>query len=281
MKKLLTITLAALLVSGTILTSCDTNSESTITICASEVPHKKILDEVVKGVLEEKGYKLETYTLDWTLQNDALAHDEYDANYFQHIPYLNQYNGNTKLIPAAKVHYERLCGYASDKNHTTIQNGDSIEIVNDISNIERALNLLVQENILTINPSCYENGQFKNFDITNPASSITFTDNYKDCELVCIKESLLCSSLPDYDFGIIPGNTALSGLNDFQERICFGENNQELISTNANVIAVKEENKNSLKTLALVEAFADPRVESYIASTFGDSVIYYYDNLID
>ena len=91
----------------------------------------------------------------------------------------------------------------------------------------------------------------------------------------------MCSSLPDYDFGIIPGNTALSGLNDFQERICFGENNQELISTNANVISVKEENKNSLKTLALVEAFADPRVESYIASTFGDSVIYYYDNLID
>lgn len=283
MKKILALSITLLL--GTVsLISCggsdDNRSETTITVCASEVPHKKILDEVVSDILEEKGYTLETTTLDWTIQNDAVANDEYDANYFQHIPYLETYQGSTKLVAAAKVHYERLCAYASDLNHKELQNGDSIEIVNDISNIERALNLLVAEGVLTINQSCYVDGTFKNFDVVNPHNSITFTENYKDCELACIKESQLCSSLPDYDFGIIPGNTALSGLANFQERICFGENDEGLISERANIIVVKEENKNSPKILALVEALADPRVESYISSTFGESVLYHYVDLI-
>ena len=286
MKKTLILTLTIL---GTLsLVSCGGTEENfsqsddgleIISVCASEVPHKRILDEVVSDILLENNYRLETTTLDWTIQNDAVAHDEYDANYFQHIPYLNTYNGDAKLVPAAKVHYERLCAYASNLNHKTIENGDSIEIVNDISNIERALNLLVAEGILTINDSCYVNGEFKAFDVINPHNSITFNDKYKNCELACIKESQLCSSLPDYDFGIIPGNTALSSLSSFKERICFGENDENLISERANIIAVKEVNLNSPKTLALVSALSDPRVEEYISSTFGDSVLYHYVDL--
>ena len=112
MKRLNIILLGSLLLAGS-LTSCGDDLH-TITVAASELPHAKILNEAVKPLLEEQGYKLKVSVLDWTLQNDAVAHDEYDANYFQHIPYLNANNltGDKELVAAAKVHYEKLCLYA-------------------------------------------------------------------------------------------------------------------------------------------------------------------------
>ncbi|MCF0117513.1 MAG: hypothetical protein HUJ61_05625 [Bacilli bacterium] len=275
--------LLATILLGTALgtTSCD--DANTISICASEVPHAKILNEVVKDILKEKGYKLKVRVIDWTIQNDAVASGDYYANYFQHIPYLNLYEGETKLAPACKVHYEKLCLYAKDVNHKEIVNGDKIEIVDDISNIERALKLLEDNNILTINESNYdENGDFKNFNTSDPNSCVTFKDEYKNCSLTCIKEAFLCASLPDYNFGVIPGNTALTGLgNDYTERIVFGENpSAETISEKANIICVKEENLYNAKTVALVESFADSRVSTYISTTFGSSVTYAYESLI-
>ena len=272
MKKLITLVFT-FLVSLSLLGCKD--DEKTIRIAASELPHAKILNEVVKDILKEKGYELEVTVLDWTIQNDAIANNEYDANYFQHIPYLNTYQGKVELAAAVKVHYEKLCAYANDINHKTVENGDEIVMVDDISNAERALNLLVEQGIITIKDSAYnEEGVFTNFEASNPYKSIEFTENYKDCKLTCIPESTLCQSLSDYDFGIIPGNTALTGLDKLAERIAFGEaNNETLIDEKANIIAVKKSNIDSPKTKALVEAFADPRVQAYIESTFGESVL--------
>ena len=279
MKKLLTI--FALLLPLTSLTSC-ADKEYVITVCASEIPHKQILEGVVKDVLKEKGYEIKVTTLNWTLQNHAVANDEFDANYFQHIPYLNTYNGDEKLVAAAKVHYERLCLYTSNTNDKTIDNGQSIVIVNDISNVERSLQLLVEKNILTINSSCYDNNNnFTNFDTSYPNTCVTFTELYKDCTLTCVSENQLCLALNTFDFGIIPGNTALTGLKDYKNKICFGEEDENLISEKANIIAVKESNANSKKTIALVEALADVRVKEFIENTYGDTVIYHYENLLE
>ncbi len=277
MKKLLVLVITLLAVFN--FTGCKKN-ENTIYICASELPHKEILEGVVKDILKEKGYNLKVTVLDWTMQNDAVANDEYDANYFQHIPYLNTYNGKNKLIAACKVHYEKLCLYAKDINHKEILNGDKIEIVNDISNIERALNLLEENNILKINESCYVNGEFINFDTVNPNSCVTFNENYKNCSLTCIAENQLCQSLLDYDFGIIPGNTAITGLKNYQDKIVLSETDLNLIDEKANVIAIKESNINNPKILALVDALSDNKVNEYIINTYGDSVIYHYVNLI-
>jgi D-methionine transport system substrate-binding protein len=266
------------------LVSCGGDNSKNITICASELPHAKILNEVIKDLVKEDGYNLSVTVLDWTIQNDAVANNEYDANYFEHIPYLNTYKGTSKLIAACKVHYEKLCLYSSDKDtNKVLDDGESIELVNDPSNIERALNLLASYNILTINPSNYNsNKEFTNFDTTNPTSCVTFLNGYKNCTLTCVKESNLCASLPDYNFGIIPGNTALTGLGEsLSSRIVLSEKaSDELISEKANIITVKEENKNSEKTKELVKVFADSRVKKYIESTFGDSVLYHYENLI-
>lgn len=283
MIKLNKLLVSALVLSASILTGC--NKENTITVCASELPHAKILNEAVAPILKEKGYDLEVTVLDWTIQNSSVANDEYDANYFQHVPYLNvnNFEDDKELVAAAKVHYEKLCLYASDKDENKkLDNGETIEIVNDESNIERALLLLKSYNILTINESCYkEDGSFT-FDTSNPNSCVTFLEGYENCSLTCILESNLCVSLNDYNFGVIPGNTALTGLGeDYASRIVLSEKADEAtISERANIIAVKKSNKDSEKTKALVEACGDERVATYISTTFGDSVLYHYENLL-
>ena len=283
MIKLNKLLISAFVLSASILTGC--SNENTITVCASELPHAKILNEAIKPILKENGFDLKVTVLDWTIQNSAVANDEYDANYFQHVPYLNTNNfeGDKELIAAAKVHYEKLCLYASDKDENKkLDNGETIEIVNDESNIERALLLLNSYDILTINESCYkEDGSFT-FDTSNPNSCVTFLSGYENCSLTCILESNLCVSLNDYNFGVIPGNTALTGLgDDYASRIVLSEKaTDETISERANIIAVKKSNKDSEKTKALVEACKDERVATYVSNTFGDSVLYHYEDLL-
>lgn len=285
MKKLLfTLPLFALAAS---LFACGGNNEKTITIAASELPHAKILNEAIKPVLKDKGYDLKVTVLEWTQQNPAVARGEYDANYFQHLPYLNTYNAeaseDNQLQMVVKVHFEKLCLYASDLNHKTLQNGDTIEIVNDVSNIERALLLLQDHGVIdAISPSCYDGDGTFTFDTSNPNSQVTFAAAYSNCKITCIQESNLAVSLPDYDFGVIPGNAALTGLgNDYASRIVFGENvDEDILSLRANGVAVQKKDAKSDKSKVLVEAFASDSVKNYIASTFGDSVVYHYENLI-
>lgn len=285
MKKLLfTLPLFAL---SAALFACGGNNEKTITIAASELPHAKILNEAIKPVLKDKGYDLKVTVLEWTQQNPAVARGEYDANYFQHLPYLNTYNAeaseDNQLQMVVKVHFEKLCLYASDLNHKTLQNGDTIEIVNDISNIERALLLLQDHGVIdAISPSCYNGDGTFTFNTNNPNSQVTFAAAYSNCKITCIQESNLAVSLPDYDFGVIPGNAALTGLgNDYASRIVFGENvDEDILSLRANGVAVRKKDAKSDKSKALVEAFASDSVKNYIASTFGDSVVYHYENLI-
>lgn len=262
-------------------TSC--GNEKTIRICASEIPHAKILNECIKPLLKEEGYSLQVRVLDWTEQNSAVASGDYDANYFQHMPYLETYNAsvedNLKLTGVVKVHYERLCMYASSLDDKVLDNGEKIVIVDDLSNIERALKLLEQENIITINDNAYVNGEFT-FDTTKPLDYVTFEEEYKDCTLKCLPENTLCAALPDYDFGILSGNTAMLGLSSYQERIVFGENSEEEEDAKANVIACRTNDVNNEKIQTLVKVFANEAVSTYIQDTFGESVKYHYVNLL-
>ena len=262
-------------------TSC--GNEKTIRICASEIPHAKILNECIKPLLKEEGYSLQVRVLDWTEQSSAVASGDYDANYFQHMPYLETYNAsvedNLKLTGVVKVHYERLCMYASSLDDKVLDNGEKIVIVDDLSNIERALKLLEQENIITINDNAYVNGEFT-FDTTKPLDYVTFEEEYKDCTLKCLPENTLCAALPDYDFGILSGNTAMLGLSSYQERIVFGENSEEEEDAKANVIACRTNDVNNEKIQTLVKVFANEAVSTYIQDTFGESVKYHYVNLL-
>jgi ABC-type metal ion transport system substrate-binding protein len=134
--------------------------------------------------------------------------------------------------------------------------------------------------ILTINASNYDTKKTFTFPTDAPNSGVTWSSGYENCKLTCVKEAQLCASIADYDFGVIPGNTALTGFGtDLASRIVFGENpTAETISGKANIIAVKKENKDSIKTKELVKVFQDASVSAYITKTFGESVLYHFEN---
>src|SRR5574344_2539183 len=102
------------------LAACQKDTSKTISVCASELPHAKILEECLSPLLKADGYTLEVKTLDWSIQNDAVANGEYDANYFQHVPYLKTYTVSPPLYAACKVHYEKLCLYANDMTKKSV-----------------------------------------------------------------------------------------------------------------------------------------------------------------
>ena len=204
MKKLLSLLIALTLLP---LTSCDKGNEKTIYVAASEIPHAEILNEAIKPLLEEKGYKLEVKILDWTLQNDGVLNGDYDANYFQHRPYLeqfdsgsNEYNENytyTKVFPTATVHFEPLRIYPGKKSADEFKDTkkeSTFVICNDVSNEIRALDLLKASGVID------------SYELDNKGNPINLPNN-----IVPIAENLLISSLIDYDYAVLPTNTALTG----------------------------------------------------------------------
>ena len=158
---------------------------------------------------------------------------------------------------------------------------DQINLINDTIN-QLEFGMMIEVVYYVDKENCYKNGKFSIFDTTKPNSYVTFLSGYENCSLTCIVEDNLCVSLNDYNFGVIPGNTALTGLgDDYTSRIVLTEPaTEETISERANIIAVKKSNINTPKTKALVDACSDERVANYIAETFGESVLYHYENLL-
>lgn len=238
------------------------SQDKTIRVCASELPHADVLNNCVREILKLKGYKLEVSVLDWTLQNDGVANKDYDANYFQHIPYLETYSGKTSLFATCKVHYEPL-GIYYGKEKKELLEGKSFEICNDESNAVRALKLLQEKGVLKEAP------------ITNDGKlaftgSTWISDN--DIKITLISEELLVSSINDYDFALLPCNTAYTG-NVSSSRLVDKEDNQTLILENANVIAARqndylEDSVYKKKIDVLTEAMLSKEVREYIQKKY-------------
>ena len=211
------------------LASCGNNGEDkNITVCASDVPHAEILNGYVKSYVEAQGYKLNVTVLDWTTQNDAVANGDYDANYFQHVPYLETYTGTTELVATCKVHYEPL-GIYKGKADASLDNVKSIEVCDDVSNAIRAFELLKAKGILSEIP-------VKDDALTFEGSSWTSTEGIT---VTLIAENLLVSSRTDYDLACLPCNTALTGNVSATERLLV-EDDPAQVSLKANVLAVRK-----------------------------------------
>lgn len=256
---------AALLGVSLTLTSC--NDSNTIKVCASTSPHAEVLNGVVKGILKEKGYTLKVDELTWTLQNDAVANKDYDANYFQHIPYLSAYEGKTQLVATAKVHYEPLGIYSNTK--TSLGEG-KYEICNDESNAVRALQLLEAKNIIS------REAEGTNFPY-NDEGKLTFTSEEwtsvsGKVKVTLIEESLLASSLNDYDYGCLPCNTAYTGNIDSSKRVAY-EDDPKQVSEKANVLAVRKDDYLSDSTYkakidVLTDALLSKEVSDFFKTTY-------------
>ena len=263
MKKLIKSAVVLILVAILILTcsvfaGCG-DSAKTIRVCASDIPHAQVLNECVKGLLEQQGWKLEVTILDGTIQNDSVANGDYDANYFQHVPYLNTYNGSTKLFATCKVHYEPLgIYYGKASAGTPVTSGTTFAICDDVSNAIRAFNLLEAKGVISKqiegeNYPVNDNGETLNIGET----SKTWTSISGNITVTLVAENLLVSSLGDYDFACLPCNTAYTGNVDVSKRAEV-EDDPTLVVGNANIIAARQNDyANDATYKAKIDALTD------------------------
>ena len=267
MKKLVTFLLSAIFILTLTfnLTAC--NKEKTIVVGASPTPHAKIL-EVIKEDLKAEGWTLQIKEYsDYVLPNQSLWDGSLDANFFQHLPYLNNYNSenNTDLVSVASIHYEPLAVFGNGVSKLdNLANGAVIFIPNDNSNGTRALFLLAQEGLITLPEGASAEEGVKPNEVINP-------NNY---EITSVKAELLVANLNNTDncLAVINGNYALSGKLNFDSALAY-ENAGEAALLYSNIIAVKKGNETSEKTLALIKALKSEKVSKYISETFGKTVV--------
>ncbi len=247
--------------------SCQGSKENVITVAASEVPHAEVLNNAVKPLLEKQGYTLEVKILDWTLQNDAVVNGDYDANYFQHRPYLQQFDSGsstystsytyTKLFPTATVHFEPLRIYPGKKTAAEFETNKTTatyEICNDVSNEIRALDLLKKAGVIS------------SYDVDEKGNPINLPSN-----ITPIAENLLVSSLSDYDYAVLPTNSALTGKLTASETLPV--ESDEVKEKNANVLAAsvtkyKSDETYKKKIDVLTDALLSTEVSSFIKTQY-------------
>ena len=240
--------------------------KGTITVAASQTPHSEILAEAAK-ILAEQGWDLQVTVFDDYVQpNNVVESEEFDANYFQHIPYLNSFNEEqgTHLVNAGGIHYEPFGIYAGTKSDLAdIADGDEIAIPNDTTNEARALLLLQDNGIITLKDGA---------GLTATVNDIeTYNVQVKIIELAA--ESVK-DAIPDAAFVILNGNYALeAGLSVGQDALAYESNDSTAAQTYVNVIAVKEGHENDEGIVALVEVLKSDAITEFINSTYDGAVV--------
>lgn len=239
--------------------------DKVITVGASITPHAEILQEV-KDILAEQGYTLEIVEYnDYVLPNTALEAGDLDANFFQHQPYLDDFNAenNTHLVSVAKVHFEPFGIYAGRIGTLEeLQEGATIAVPNDTTNEARALLLLEAQGLITLRA-----------DAGLTATVLDIEENPKNLNIREIEAAQLVRSLQDVDLACINGNYAAEGGLDVTSAIAVEASDSLAAETYGNVIAVKEGNEDSAKIKALVEAVLSDKVKQFIEQRYGNAVI--------
>lgn len=272
-KRLLKTILASTLVLGVLgLTACGSNNavgnndttgteeKKTITIGASATPHSEILEKV-KPILEEKGYTLDVQVFnDYVIPNTSVEEGELDANFFQHTPYLEQFNKDhgTHIVGVAKVHLEPMGVYS--KSITDLKNlkdGAKIAVPNDPTNESRALRLLEREGI----------AKFKEGEVI---TKLDIVENPKNIEIEELEAAQLPRTLQDVDAAVINTNYALpAGLNPLKDALAIEDKD----SPYSNIIAVKEDNKDAQWAKDLVEAVTSPEIKKFIEDNYKGAIV--------
>ncbi|MCR1933488.1 MetQ/NlpA family ABC transporter substrate-binding protein [Clostridium tepidum] len=232
--------------------SKETSTEKkTIVVGATPVPAGEIL-KAAKPVLEKKGYKLEIKEFtDYVTPNTALNDGEIDANFFQHIPYLDKFNEEkkTELEPTSKIFIAPIALYSRKiKNVNELKNGATIAVPNDPTNETRALKLLEKSGVIKL----------------KKGDSLTKTDiieNKKNLKIEEIDAPQVPRILNDIDAAIINTNYAIEAkLNPTKDSILIEDKDSPYV----NIIAVRKEDKDKTYIKALSEALTSKEVKEYI-----------------
>ncbi len=272
MKKTIALILTGILAASA-LTGCGglkaaSGDSKTIKIAASATPHAEILEQA-KPLLKEKGYDLEiTIFDDYVQPNNVVESEEFDANYFQHIPYLNEFNEEqgTHLVNAGGIHYEPFGIYAGTKsNLSELADGDEIAVPNDTTNEARALLLLEANGIITIKEDA---------GLTATVNDIVSYN--KKIKIVELAAESVKDAIPDAAFVVLNGNYALeAGLSVGKDSLAYEAQNSEAAATYVNVIAVKQGHEKDDKIKALVDTLKSDEVVQFIEDTYDGAVVPY------
>ena len=273
MKKLIAAALTGALVLGTVGTSVvfAADDDKTITVAASETPHSEIL-EAAKPILEEEGYDLEVTVFDDYVQpNEVVESGDFDANYFQHIPYLNSFNEEkgTHLVNAGGIHYEPFGIYPGTKSSLDdIADGDTIAVPNDTTNEARDL-LLLQDN-----------GIIKLKDGAGLEATVNdIEENPYNVEIVELAAEQVARVAEETSYIVLNGNYALqAGYSVSKDALAYETSDSEAAKTYVNVIAVKEGNENSDKIKALVDVLKSDEIKDFINEKYDGAVIPFEDS---
>lgn len=247
-------------------TETQQESEGTITVAASATPHAEIL-ETAKGILAEQGWDLQvTIFDDYILPNEVVESGEFDANYFQHIPYMENNNAEkgTHLVNAGGIHYEPFGIYPGTKTDLTkLEKGDVIAVPNDTTNEARALQLLSDNGIITLKDG-----------VGLEATVKDITENPYNLKIEELEAAQVARIAPEVAFVVLNGNYALqAGFSVGKDAVAYEKSDSEAARTYVNVIAVKEGNEESAGIKALVEVLKSDAVKKYIEDTYDGAVI--------
>ena len=272
MKKLVAAVLTGVLVAGTLSTGVYAkDDDKTITVAASATPHAEILEEA-KPLLEKEGYDLEVTVFDdYVRPNEVVESGEFDANYFQHIPYLEQFNEEkgTHLVNAGGIHYEPFGIYPGTKDSLDdLADGDSIAVPNDTTNEARALLLLQDNGIITLKDGAGLNATVKDIE-----------ENPHNVEIVELEAAQVARVTGETAYVVLNGNYALeAGFSVAKDALAYEQADSEAAKTYVNIIAVKEGNENSDKIKALVDVLKSDDIKDFINENYDGAVIPYDDS---
>ena len=277
MKKLLALAMALTLCLGLAACGGDTTDASTddtaqtgetvtLKVGATPAPHQEILEQVVDN-LAEQGITLEIvpYT-DYNTPNTAVEEGENDANYFQHITYMENFNAEqgTHLVSAGAIHYEPMGIYAGKSTSLDeIPDGAVIAVPNDATNEGRALLLLQDLGLLTLNE-----------DAGLEATPNDIADNPHNLQFQEMDAAMLPQTIEEVDFYTINSNYAPdAGLNPTTDALATEDAQSDAAQAYANIIAVKEGNENNEAIKALVAALQSDEIREFIETTYNGSVV--------
>lgn len=274
MKKLLTI-LGTVLLSTSLLAGCGSSATtdqtktaeegSTVTVAASPSPHAEIL-EVAKEVLAEQGITLNVKIFnDYVIPNTATESGDVDANYFQHKPYLDDFNkeNGTHLTSVAAIHYEPFGIYAGKTaSLDQLADGAKVSVPNDTTNEARALLLLEAQGLIKIKEGA---------GLT--ATKLDIVENPKNLDIQEIEAAQLPRTLSDVDVAVINGNYAIEAGLKVSDALAVEAQDSEAAKTYANILVVKEGNEENENIKALKAALESDKVKEFINQKYEGAVV--------
>lgn len=273
-RKLLAGTLATVLALGTLAGNAvlvSAEDDKAITVAASATPHAEILEQAAP-LLEEEGWKLDvTVFEDYVQPNLVVDSGDFDANYFQHIPYLDDFNEEhgTSLVNAGGIHYEPFGIYPGTKEDLSeLEEGDVIAVPNDTTNEARALLLLQDNGVIKLKDG-----------VGLEATARDIEENPNNVEIQELEAAQVSRVAGEVAFVVLNGNYALqAGYSVSKDAVAYEKSDSEAAQTYVNVIAVQEGNEDSDKIKALVDVLKSDEIKDFITENYDGAVIPFEDS---